>query len=79
MDVKRATFSIMESCREVCDLVAASEPLNHPPYGRNLWCVLSKEILSGVAPPIPTRFRIEDAGFDLRKKDNETIAISRSG
>ena len=36
----------------------------------------SGEILSGVAPPIPTRLGIEDAGLDLREKDNETIGIS---
>ena len=66
----------MESCRDVCDLVAASEPLDHPPYGSNLWGVFREKVLSGVAPPIPTRLGIEDAGLDLREKDNQTIGIS---
>ena len=68
----------MESCRDVCSLPAACEPLNHSPYCGNLWCVFCEEIFSGVAPPIPARLRIEDAGFDLREEDNETIGISPS-
>src|SRR5512144_2366157 len=67
---------LINSFRDVCGLRAASKPLNHSPDSSNLWCVFCEEILSGVAPPIPAGFRIEDAGFDLGEKDNETIGIS---
>ena len=63
-DPSRPTF------RSLC------KALRHFPDGSDLWSVLGKVVLSRIAPPIPTPFRIEDRVCrDLRKEDDEAVCV----
>ena len=50
--------------------------LRHFPNCSDLWGVLGEIVLSGVSPPIPAAFRIEErVSRNLRKEDDETIRV----
>jgi hypothetical protein len=68
LPVAPATLSALRCHRSLC------ESLHHFPNCSDLWGVFGEIVLSGVSPPIPAAFRIEErVSRNLRKEDDESI------